>query len=78
MHAGHGRIGQDADVRQLGFGVISQRAAGLGHLHQAEHAFIHPRAAAGGNDDDRQSLVRRRFDQARQLFADHRPHRAAQ
>ena len=32
-------------------GVIGQRGAGLGHLHEAEHAFIHARAAAGGDDD---------------------------
>jgi hypothetical protein len=58
--------------------VIRERGGSLGHLHQAEHAFIHPRAAAGGNDDDGQFFFRAAFNQPRQFFADDRTHRAAE
>ena len=39
--------------------MISQRRTGLGHLHQAEHALVHARPAAGRDDDERQVLLRR-------------------
>ena len=69
---------EDADVGQTTLRVIRERGAGFGHLHQAEHPFIHPRAAAGGNDDDGQFLFRAAFNQPRQFFADDRTHRAAE
>src|ERR1044071_4456415 len=43
--AGHdsrgGRIGQNTDERQTGFGMVSKGATSLGHLHEAEHPFVH-------------------------------------
>ena len=65
---------EDADVGQVVLRVIREGGGSLRHLHQAEHAFIHPRAAAGGNDDDRQPLFRAAFDEPRQFFADDRTH----
>ena len=40
-HAGGGRVREHADVWQAGLGMVGQRATGLGHLHQAEHPFVH-------------------------------------
>ena len=71
-------IGEDADVGKLRFGMVAECGAGFRHLHQAEHAFVHPRAAAGGDDDDGQTFFCSRFDEAREFFADDGSHRAAE
>ena len=52
-----------------------QRAARLGHLHEAEHTLIHAGAARSGNDDDRALLFRAVLDDAGDFFADDRAHR---
>ena len=69
---------EHADVGQSVLRVVGEGGGGLGHLHEAEHAFIHPRAAAGGNDDDGQFLFRCALDEPREFFADDRAHRAAE
>ena len=48
----------------------------LGHLHQAEHAFLHAGAAAGTNHKHRQTLLGGGFDQPGELLAHHRAHAA--
>jgi hypothetical protein len=40
-----GRVGEHDDVRQPGFLEPAGHHGRLGHLHQAEDAFLHPRAA---------------------------------
>ena len=72
------RVGEHADVRQALLGMVGQRAAGLGHLHEAEHAFVHACPAAGGDDDQRDAPVGRRLDESRELLAHHRAHGASQ
>ncbi len=69
---------QDRDERQTGLGVTRKRAAGLRHLHQAEHAFVHPRAARGGKDQHWDAALGRAFDGARDLVADDGTHGAAE
>src|SRR5207248_5921178 len=49
-------------------------AAGLGHLHQTEHAFIHASAAGGRDDDDCNAFGRGKLDHAGNAFAHHRTH----
>src|SRR4051812_26454841 len=49
-------------------------AAGLGHLHEAEHAFVHTRAPGGRDNDDRAMVVGPVLDRARDAFADYRAH----
>lgn len=56
----------------------SERAAGLGHLHQRQHAFLHARTGGGGNDDDAALFGRGEFDRAGDFFPDHRSHRAGE
>ena len=58
--------------------MIRQRAASLGHLHEAQHSLIHPRAAAGGDDNHGQALVRAGLNEPRKFFTDDRTHRAAE
>ncbi|PAV68585.1 hypothetical protein WR25_17083 [Diploscapter pachys] len=47
------------------------------HLHEAEDAFLHARAAGGGEDDVRGLVGDRRFDAADEGFADSETHRSA-
>src|SRR5262245_66125204 len=76
--AAGGGVGEDRDVRQLRRGQPLERGRRLGHLHQREDAFLHPGAAGGRDDEDRQVLVDGELDRARQLLADDRAHAAAQ
>src|ERR1043165_2525153 len=39
-----------------------ERGGRLGHLHQAERALLHARAAAATHDDQRRLVLRRRLD----------------
>ena len=71
-------MGENADVGQFCLRMIRECAAGLCHLHEAEHAFVHARAAAGGNDDDREIFRGAEFDQASEFFADDGAHRTAE
>src|SRR5262245_21626918 len=76
--AAGGGIGEDRDVRQAGGPEPLEGGRGLGHLHQREDAFLHPRAARRRDDDDRQMLVDRQLDRPRELFPHHRAHAAAE
>ena len=49
----------------------------LGHLHQREHAFLHPRAAGRRKHHDRQPALECVVHQQRDLLADHHAHAAA-
>ena len=69
---------EHADIGQTLLRMVGESGGGLGHLHEAENAFIHARAATAGNDDDRQSLFRRAFDEPCQFFAHDRAHRTAE
>src|SRR5207247_6168114 len=73
-YAGGGRIGEHRNVRQARVGMPGERAAGLSHLHQTEHAFIHARAAGGRDDDDWNALRGGKLDHAGNAFAHHRTH----
>ena len=55
-HAACGGVCQHADVQPALCRKALDGGAGLGHLHQAENALLHPRAAAGRKDDQRQAL----------------------
>ncbi len=46
-------------------------------MHQADGAFLHARAARRRNDDERNLLLQRPFDGARDHLAHHGPHAAA-
>ena len=52
-----GGVGQHADVQPAAAVEPFQRGAGFGHLHQAENALLHPCAATGRKNDERQVLV---------------------
>src|SRR3546814_1708849 len=49
---------------------------GLGHLHQAEDALLHPRAARCGDDDVAAMLVERFLRAAAERLAHRHAHRA--
>ena len=57
--------------------VAFQGTGDLGHLHQAEHALLHAGAAGGTHDQHRVAAGSGGFDQAGELLAHHRAHRAA-
>src|SRR5215510_13162854 len=76
--AAGGGIREDRDVRQAGGPEPLEGGRGLGHLHQREDAFLHPRAARRRDDDDRQMLVDRQLDRPGELFPHHRAHAAAE
>jgi hypothetical protein len=50
--ATEGGIGQHRDVGQALLGQARERGIGLGHLHQAQQAFLHARTARGGEADE--------------------------
>ena len=50
-NAACGRVGQHDDIGQLGFLEAARHHGCLGHLHQAENAFLHTRATRSGDDD---------------------------
>ncbi len=55
-------------------GVVSERAARLGHLHEREHPFVHASPAARADDDHREPASRRPLDRAGDFFADDAAH----
>lgn len=71
-------ISEDADVGEAGARVVGEGTAGLGHLHEAEHAFIHAGAAAGRDDDDRKGFFSAGFNEAREFFANDTAHGAGE
>ena len=74
-NAAGGRVGQDADV-----GLVRlvpqprQGSRGLGHLHEREHALLHPRAARGADDDHRLAQGDAPLDLPGDQLAGHRAH----
>ncbi len=73
-HTTHGRVGQQRDEGQLFLRQQSDGGRGLGHLHQGEQAFLHARAATGGNADEGRLLLEGGAHAANELLADHRTH----
>ncbi|MDB6152126.1 MAG: hypothetical protein JWL90_579 [Chthoniobacteraceae bacterium] len=69
-----GGMREDGNIREARLGMQGEGAAGFGHLHKAEHAFIHSRAARSGNDDHRQPVARAAFNDSRKFFAHDRAH----
>jgi len=59
-------------------GVERQGAAGFCHLHQAQHALIHPRATGGTNKNNRHFLLGGKLNDAGDFFTDDRPHRCGE
>ncbi len=75
--ATHGRVGQHADVGQALLGQPRERRIGLGHLHERQQAFLHARAARGGEADERHFLLDGGFHAAHEALAHHAAHGAA-
>ena len=55
--------------------MACERSACFRHLHQTEHAFVHPRTARSRDDNDRGVFVGAVFDYARDPFANDGAHR---
>src|SRR4029450_11196010 len=76
--AGHdssgGRICKNRKVWEPFLGVSRERAACFCHLHQAQHSFVHGRAAGSSNDDDRAALSRAIFNRSGNFLAYDRTH----
>ena len=73
-----GRVRQDGDVGELGLGVAGEGAAGLGHLHQAEDAFMHPGTSGGGKNENGFALCGGRLDGAGDFLPRHTAHAGSQ
>ncbi|MPL60817.1 hypothetical protein SDC9_06379 [bioreactor metagenome] len=71
------RVGEHDDIGQVRFLQHLHRNGGARHLHQAEDAFLHPRAAGGGKEDQRALCLHRAFGRGDDGIADIHPHRAA-
>src|SRR6185437_12326761 len=76
-HAAGGRVRQHHDVWQPGRAQARERGGSFGHLQQRLQAFLHARAAGGGEADERLLVAQCGFGRARDLLTDHRTHRAA-
>ena len=60
-------------------GVEGERAARFRHLHEAEHALVHARAARGGDDDDGGAIAPCAYSiDPRDAFADDGAHRGGE
>ena len=75
--AAHGGIGQYGDKGQLGFAQLSERGAGLSHLHQGQQTFLHTRTAAGREADEGAFLFECDLHAAHESLTHHGAHRAA-
>ena len=76
-HAAHGGIGEHADVGQFRLGQSRQGGIHLGHLHQAQQAFLHACATRRGEADKRNLLIACHLDATHEPLADHRAHGSA-
>ena len=54
--AAGGGVGEHRDVGEPRLLEFRDRGGGLGHLHEREDALLHPRAAGGAEQDERQPL----------------------
>ena len=69
-------MGQHGDETAALAGKPLQCRGGLGHLHQGQDALLHPRAAAGGEEDQRELVLPGVFDQPRHLLPQSGAHAA--
>ena len=76
-HPARGGIGEDGDVRDLRVVETRERRADLGHLHERDGPFLHPRSSGPRHDDERRALGKGMFGGSRDLFANHNAHAAA-
>ena len=76
-HAAHGWIGHQGEIGNPGFPEPAKRGGGLRELHQGEHALLHPGAARGRDDQERQVIVERPLDAVGDLFTGRGAHAAA-
>ena len=74
--AGRG-MEEHADEWHVGVAEALARGHGLGHLHEAQDALLHTSAAGGLEEDDGEALRGAALEEAGDLLADHRAHRAA-
>ena len=74
--AAGGGMRQEADIETAVLRKTLHRCGGLRHLHQAVNALLHPGAAAGGKDDQRQLMGIGIFHGAGHLLAHGPGHRA--
>src|SRR5205807_4218865 len=72
-----GGIGKDGNVGQLFVIKPCESGRDLGELHEADGAFHHARASGTGNGDERLPCFDGKLNAARDFFADHSAHRAA-
>src|SRR3546814_9984542 len=70
-------IGEHDDIGQAGVVEHLDRDRRARHLHQAEDTLLHPRAAAGGEDDIGAFVGDRGFYAGDERLADREPHRSA-
>src|SRR5262249_12537464 len=75
--AARGRIEQDADERNARIAKTLARCDARRHLHEAEDALLHARAAGRLKEDDGKTLGGAVLEEACDFFADNRSHRAA-
>src|SRR5216684_5419700 len=75
--AAGGGVGEHGDIRQLFVIEPGERGGNFGELHEADGALHHARAAGTGDGDERLAGFDGEFDSARDFFADHRAHGAA-
>ena len=75
-HTAGGGVGQYADIQSAAAAEPLQRGAGFGHLHQAEDALLHARAAGDGDAQHGQPLFRGHLKRPRDLFPNDRAHGA--
>lgn len=59
-----GGMSQDGNVKQALFAMTIECAGDFGHLHQAQHAFLHSRPAGCTNNNHWNLLLGRPFDQS--------------
>ncbi|MCY1440614.1 hypothetical protein D9M71_568980 [compost metagenome] len=71
------RIGQHGDERDAFFTQTGQHRGGLGHLHQGNQRFLHPRTAGSGEADHRATFFQGVVGGANETLTDDGAHRTA-
>src|SRR6266446_3952301 len=77
-HTGSSRVCKNRNVRQPFLAMLRECAACFRHLHQAQHSFVHARAAGGSNDDHGTALRGTVFNRSRDFLTNHRSHRRSE
>ena len=77
-HAAGGGVGQHHDIGELRLAQLLHRDGGARHLHQREDAFLHARAAGGGEQNERRPALDRSAHGGDHRFARGRAERAAE